>query len=375
FGQSTYTFLADGRLVATWRHPDGLSHIGLVGDAGVEPWDLPFSQYDSLAGADGAVTAVVGSSTHPPAVVRISGDDGRAIVLRASRQVRFDTALISKPRLVTYPSGGETSRAWYYPPTNPAFAAPAGQRPPLVVMSHGGPTSSTLTVLNLAVQYWTSRGFAVADVDYRGSAGYGRDYRDRLRGEWGVLDVEDCAAVVAHLAGEGLADGARAVIRGGSAGGFTTLAALCFTDVFAAGASLYGVADLELLARDTHKFEARYLDGLVGPWPEAEERYRERSPLYHLDGLRCPVILFQGEEDAVVPRSQADAIYAALKDRGVPVAYLLFAGEQHGFRQAATIEAVAEAELAFYGRVLGFSPAGDPRVPPIENEKALNPRS
>ncbi len=375
FGESTYTFLPDGRIVATWRGADGSAQLGLVGASGPQPLDLPFSQYAYLDGSGGEVVGVAGSPTSPPAVVRIGADDASVAVLRASQQVPVDAAMLSRPRLVSYKSGGETARAWFYPPTNPAYEAPAEERPPLVVMSHGGPTSSASTVLSLGVQYWTSRGFAVANVDYRGSSGYGRAYRDRLRGEWGVLDVEDCSAVVEFLAGEDLADGTRAVIRGGSAGGYTTLAALCFTDVFAAGASLYGVADLELLARDTHKFEARYLDRLVGPWPEAADRYRERSPLYHLEGLRCPVILFQGEEDAVVPRAQADTIYAALTKRGVPVAYVLFPGEQHGFRQAATIEAVAEAELAFYGRVLGFTPAGDPVVPPIANEWALSLRS
>ena len=228
--------------------------------------------------------------------------------------------------------------------------------PPLVVIIHGGPTSATSPVFDLSVQYWTTRGFAVADVDYRGSTGYGTAYRRRLDGSWGITDVEDCAHVVAWLAGQGRVDGRRAVIRGGSAGGFTTLAALAFTDTFAAGASHFGVADLELLARDTHKFEARYLDGLVGPWPQAAEEYRRRSPIHHVEQIYCPLILFQGLEDAVVPPAQSELMYEALRRRGIPVAYLPFEGEQHGFRQAATIIAVAEAELAFYGRVFGFTP-------------------
>ena len=225
------------------------------------------------------------------------------------------------------------------------------------------------------VQFWTTRGFAVADVDYRGSTGYGTAYRRRLNGEWGVVDVEDCAHVVRWLAARGRADGGRAVIRGGSAGGFTTLAALAFTDVFGAGASLYGVADLELLARDTHKFESRYLDGLVGPWPEAAAVYERRSPIHHVDEISCPLILFQGLEDAVVPPAQSQLMYDALRARGVPVAYLAFPGEQHGFRQAATIIAVAEAELAFYGRVFGFTPDGGASSLPIANEAKLSPRS
>jgi dipeptidyl aminopeptidase/acylaminoacyl peptidase len=333
--------------------------------------DPDFSSYASLAALDGAVAAVAGSPTEFAAVVRIGVDDGSIEVLRPSRAATLDPAVLSRPSPITYPSGGETAHAWYYPPTHPELTGPEGERPPVVVMSHGGPTSATSPVLSLAIQYWTSRGFAVADVDYRGSSGYGRAYRDALRGAWGVKDVEDCAGVVGYLAAEGLVDERRAVIRGGSAGGFTTLACLTFTDTFAAGASLYGVADLELLARDTHKFESRYLDGMVGPWPEDAPTYRARSPIHHLEGLQCPVILFQGEEDQVVPRSQADMIHAALRDRGVPVAYLLFPGEQHGFRQAATIQAVAEAELAFYGRVLGFVPAGAPAVPPIDNADRL----
>jgi dipeptidyl aminopeptidase/acylaminoacyl peptidase len=229
-------------------------------------------------------------------------------------------------------------------------------------------------MLNLSVQYWTNRGFAVADVDYRGSSGYGRAYRQLLAGQWGIADVEDCAAVVRWLDGRGLVDGRRAVIRGGSAGGFTTLAALAFTDVFAAGASLYGVADLELLARDTHKFESRYLDGLVGPWPAAAATYQRRSPIHHVDQITSPLILFQGLDDRVVPPSQSELMYHALRDRGVPVAYLAFAGEQHGFRQAATIITVMTAELEFYGRVFGFTPArgeGEPVTLEIANEEKL----
>lgn len=372
FGESSYTFLPDGRLVATW-HGEGPGALGVMEDGGWRMLDLPYSSYDALAALDGAVVAVAGSSRDFPAVVRIGVDDGTVQVLRRSRSAGLDPAVFSVPQAITYPSGGEVAHAWYYPPTNPAVTAPSGEAPPLVVVSHGGPTAAAAPVLSLSVQYWTSRGFAVADVDYRGSTGYGRAYRESLRGAWGVKDVEDCSTVVAHLASQGLADPGRAVIRGGSAGGFTTLAALAFTDVFAAGASHFGVADLELLARDTHKFESRYLDRLVGAWPEDAAVYRARSPIHHLDGLRCPVILFQGSEDAVVPQAQADLIHAALRDRGVPVAYLLFEGEQHGFRQASTIEAVAEAELAFYGRVLDFSPAGAPTVPPIDNEEGLRP--
>ncbi|GAC1317051.1 MAG: hypothetical protein NVSMB12_14480 [Acidimicrobiales bacterium] len=238
-------------------------------------------------------------------------------------------------------------------------------------MSHGGPTSQASPALNLRIQYWTNRGFAVVDVDYGGSSGYGRAYRDRLQGAWGIVDLDDCVNAARWLASEGRVDGDRMVIRGGSAGGYTTLCALTFRDVFAAGASLYGVADAELLAKDTHKFESRYLDGLIGPYPEAAAEYRRRSPIHYADQITCPVIVFQGLEDKVVPPEQSEVIVSALRRSGVPVAYLTFEGEQHGFRRAETIMAVARAELAFYGRVLGFRPAGDPVDLTIDNEAAL----
>jgi dipeptidyl aminopeptidase/acylaminoacyl peptidase len=370
FGLSSYAFTPDHTLVATWDGPDGAS-LGLVDRGHVTPLALPFSAYSSLQATPGGVVAVAGSPTEAPAVVRI-GLDEKVEVVRRSRETVVDPGYVSAPRRVDFPTGGgATAHAWFYAPVNADFSGPATDRPPLVVTIHGGPTSAAMPVLNLGLQYWTSCGFAVADVDYRGSSGYGRAYRDLLQGTWGVADVEDCAAVVAWLAEQGWIDGSRAVIRGGSAGGFTTLAALAFTDAFAAGASLYGVADLELLARDTHKFEARYLDRLVGPYPEAAAIYRERSPIHHVEQISRPVILFQGLEDAVVPPAQSELMYQALAGRGVPVAYLAFEGEQHGFRQAATIRRVAEAELAFYGRVLGFEPpdAGAPVL--IANDAAL----
>lgn len=264
---------------------------------------------------------------------------------------------LSVPQAVDSPTGGgATAHALLYLPANGRFEGLSDERPPVVVTIHGGPTASTAPVPDLAVQYWTSRSFAVADVDYRRSTGYGRAYRRLLDGAWGVADVEDCAHVVDWLDGQGLVDGRRAVIRGGSAGGFTTLAALAFTDAFAAGASHFGVADLSLLARDTHKLESRYLDSLVGPWPEASAEYDRRSPIHHVESIRSPLILFQGLEDMVVPPGQSELMYQALAKQGVPVAYLTFAGEQHGFRQAEIIIAVATAELEFYGRVFGFTP-------------------
>jgi dipeptidyl aminopeptidase/acylaminoacyl peptidase len=256
-------------------------------------------------------------------------------------------------------SGGRTAYAWYYPPTNPEAVALAGEAPPLVVMSHGGPTSQARIGLSLERQAFTSRGFAVVDVDYGGSTGYGRRFRDQLREQWGIVDVDDCTNVALWLAEQGLADRRRLAIRGGSAGGYTTLAALCFRDVFTAGTSFFGLGDLEAFTEITHKFESRYMDILVGPYPEEAERYRLRSPDRHADRIACPVLVMQGADDKIVPPSQAEGIVAALERNGLPHAYLLFEGEGHGFRQAANRRRALEAELSFYAQVWGFDLAGD----------------
>jgi dipeptidyl aminopeptidase/acylaminoacyl peptidase len=285
-------------------------------------------------------------------------------VLRAAREVPLAPEGIAGPEPFSFASaGGRTAHGQLYRPTSTTSVGPDDELPPLVVMIHGGPTAAARPMLALSTQLWTSRGFAVVDVDYGGSTGYGRPYRRLLDDAWGVVDVEDCIAAARHLAAEGVVDGERMVIRGGSAGGLTTLAALCTSDVFAAGTSLYGVTDLGALARDTHKFESRYLDGLVGPWPEAEATYAERSPINLLDGLATPVLVLQGADDMVVPPSQAEAVVEAVAAKGLPHAYLLFAGEGHGFRQAATIVRSLQAELAFYGQVLGFTPAD--ALPPL----------
>jgi dipeptidyl aminopeptidase/acylaminoacyl peptidase len=371
FGNASYGFDPAGGLVASWSGPGGseigvLSREGRAAGQAFERRAFPFTSYSSVTPIDGGAVVIAGSPTEPPAVVRLEWASGEHDVLRRSREVALPAASLSLPRPVEFPTGdGDTAHALFYPPASDAREGPEGERPPLVVILHGGPTSSTSAVLNLAVQFWTTRGFAVADVDYRGSSGHGRAYRAKLRGTWGLVDVEDCAAVVRYLGEQGLADPARAAIRGGSAGGFTTLAALAFTDAFAAGASHYGVADLELLARDTHKFEARYLDGLIGPWPEAAGEYRRRSPIHHVEEITAPLILFQGLEDTVVPPAQSELMYKALADRGVPVAYLAFEGEHHGFRRAETIVAVMSAEVEFYGRVFGFEP-DLPEHPPLD---------
>ncbi len=299
------------------------------------------------------------------AIVHLDLATGRSTRLRESFEVALPAEAFSRPEAIEFPSAdGRTAHAFFYPPTNPDCQAPPGEKPPLLVKSHGGPTSATLPVLNLAIQYWTSRGIAVVDVNYGGSSGYGRAYRDRLRGRWGVVDVEDCVQAARYLAETGRVDPKRMAISGGSAGGYTTLCALTFHDCFAAGASHYGIGDLESLARDTHKFESRYLDALVGPYPERADLYRERSPIHSCDRLSCPVIFFQGLEDKVVPPNQAEAMVAALAERGIPYAHVTFPGEQHGFRRAENIQTALEGELYFYSRIFGFE--ADARPPGVE---------
>jgi dipeptidyl aminopeptidase/acylaminoacyl peptidase len=325
-------------------------------DGSVTPVDFGARSLDGVRPLGEGIVVLAASGVSEPHVVGIDLDRGRADVLVPPRDLGLDPDWFSSPEPIVFPTpGGVDAHALYFPPTNPDVAGPEDERPPLLVFIHGGPTSAARPMLQLSRQYWTSRGFAVVDVNYRGSSGYGRAYRDLLRGQWGVADVEDCVAVAEHLAAAGLVDRARCCIRGGSAGGFTTLAALAFHDAFAAGASHYGVADLAVLAEETHKFEARYLDGLVGPWPEARELYDERSPIHHLDGITAPLAVFQGLDDAVVPPNQAQMIVDGLRARGVRVAYVTFEGEGHGFRQAANIRAALDAELAFYTDVLGLA--------------------
>jgi len=370
FGLSRYALVGDDVWFA--RREGGvdrlavLSFDGLVADgpaeegaAGgnvtdVEPLSTgtPATSIGSLVAFDDGVALVAASWTTEPALVAVTRSGAEVIL--APRDLGLDPGWLPVPEQVTFPtSGDEQAHAIVYPPTSPDHGAPADERPPLIVLVHGGPTGSVRTQLQLAVAYWTSRGFAVADVDYRGSTGYGRPYRHRLRGGWGVLDVEDCVAAARYLSSNdrpaaGRVDGDRLAIRGGSAGGFTVLAALTFHDVFAAGASRYGVADLAALAADTHKFEARYLDRLVGRWPGDEAVYRERSPIHHVDRLSTPLLLLQGSEDRVVPPAQAHAMAEALASRGVPFELIEFPDEGHGFRKAANVVRALEAELAFF---------------------------
>jgi dipeptidyl aminopeptidase/acylaminoacyl peptidase len=358
FRPRRYAFLDDGSIAAVYAAPTGTSLLVHGADGITRPLPAPGAWLSSPVAHGRLLYLIAGSPTAPYALVRVDAATGETEVVRAPEGPGIEPSVLSTPERVTFPTPDGPAHLYYYPPTNPGFTAPEGELPPLLVTIHGGPTFAARPVLDPEVQFWTSRGFALADVDYGGSTGYGRAYWERLHERWGIVDVRDCALAAAHLAETGKADPARLAIRGGSAGGYTTLAALAFRDEFAAGASQYGVADLELLARDTHKFESHYLDWLVGPYPEEQATYRERSPIYHAAGIDRPVILFQGLEDRVVPPEQAEIMAAALRQRGVPVAHLTFPGEGHGFRKAENIARTLEAELSFYGQVFGFTPAG-----------------
>jgi dipeptidyl aminopeptidase/acylaminoacyl peptidase len=330
--------------------------------------NVPYTSIWGVRGGSGFVVLLAGSPTDAESIIRLDMANGHLDTLRRSTDVTFPPEYLSLPEVIEFPTeGGLTSHAVYYRPKNGNYAGPDGERPPLIVVSHGGPTGAASSALNLAIQFWTSRGFAVADVDYGGSTGYGRDYRQRLDGKWGIVDVDDCVNCARYLIERGEVDESRTAIRGGSAGGYTTLAALTFRDVFKAGASCYGVTDLEGLAKDTHKFESRYLDRMIGPYPDSRDVYLERSPINHVDRLSCPVIFFQGDEDKVVPPHQAEVMVNALRTKGIPTAYILFRGEQHGFRQAQNIKRALDAELYFYSRIFGFELADAVEPVPIDN--------
>jgi len=383
-GASTYDVIDPQRLAVSWT-ADGVAGLGVLdlADGRLVEVSPPPAQVGDVRASSELVACLAGWPDVPPGVASLpvpaiaapaatEGEQTRPAlaVVRSASRVRLPAGGISVAQPIAWPSvDGDTAHGYFYPPASLTAAAPTGQRPPLLVLSHGGPTGATSPAMSLNVQFWTSRGFAVLDVDYGGSTGYGRAYRDRLAGRWGIVDVADCCSGARFVAEQGWADPARMAIRGGSAGGYTTLCALTFTDVFAAGASRYGIGDLAALARDTHKFESRYLDGLVGPYPQAEQVYRDRSPIYHVDRLDCALVLLQGTEDKVVPPAQAQQMADAVRAKGKPVALLMLAGEGHGFRREASIRAAIEAELYFFGRVFGFTPAGlDPAAPPIEVE-------
>jgi dipeptidyl aminopeptidase/acylaminoacyl peptidase len=368
----TYGF-ADADTIMTCYVQDGIWHVAEI-DANSRFWVLrmPYTTIEHLDAADGKAVLLAGSPRTAATVVTLDCETGIATpVLPVERDSNWAKYVSVAQPLGFATRDGATSHALYYPPHNPDCAAPRDERPPLLVKCHGGPTAAADSSLDLKIQYWTSRGFAVLDVNYRGSTGYGRRYHQQLEGQWGIVDVADCVDGARHLVENGRVDPARLAIRGSSAGGYTVLAALTFQDVFTAGASLYGISDLETAMADTHKFESRYGDRLLGPWPAARETYHRRSPGRHAARLGCPVIFFQGLKDRVVPPSQMERMVESLDKRGVPVAALAFADEAHGFRAAATIRAALEAELYFYGRVFGFEPADELPEVAIHNASAL----
>lgn len=374
FGMSTYGFLDDDTIVCACCR-DGLWSLNRleIGAGTLTACDLPFTSISDVSVGEDFAVFVGGAPSHPASIVRMDACDGATKILRRSAQSDpANAAWVSPPETIDFPtSDGDTAHGLFYPPTNPDFAAPESDRPPLLVMIHGGPTASAKTSLRYDIQYYTSRGVAVLDVNYRGSTGYGRAYREKLRGRWGETDVLDCVHGAQFLASQGRVDGARMAITGGSAGGYVALAALAFHDVFAAGASHFGVSDCEALAKETHKFESHYLDSLIGPYPAERQLYLDRSPIHHAEAIRCPVIFFQGDEDRIVPPGQAESMVRVLRERGVPVAYVLFRGEQHGFRRAEHIAAALDMEFAFLCRAFGIRPAE--QLPPIEvfNEERL----
>lgn len=369
FGMSTYAFESNRRIVCSYTR-DGVSHLATVDtDSGrLEPIETPYTSFDYVRAQAGRAVCIAASSSELAAIVSVDLETGTCQVLQRSSEFTMDSDYLSPPEAITFPTAnGNTAHGLFYVPRNRDCKPLEDERPPLLVLSHGGPTGSTGGTLSLGVQYWTSRGIAVLDVNYGGSTGYGRAYHERLYGQWGVVDVDDCVNGALFLKERGDVDGARLAIRGRSAGGYTTLAALCFRDIFKAGASYYGISDLEALTADTHKFESRYTDRLVGPYPQCREIYRARSPIHFVDQLSCPVIFFQGLEDKIVPPNQAQIMVDALRRKGLPVAYLPFEGEQHGFRQAQTITRSLEAEFYFYSRVFGFEPADKIEPVAIEN--------
>ncbi len=369
FRLSTYSFVSPDHIICAFTQ-DGIWKLASLNTTRreIDPFALPFTEISDVRACKDYVVFIAGSPTEPISVVKLDIRSRETQILRRSSKVAANEGYLSRPETIAYPTGGGLpAHALYYRPQNKDFQAPSGERPPLLVISHGGPTGAASCALNLMIQYWTSRGIAVMDVDYGGSSGYGRAYRERLNGKWGIVDVDDCANGAINLAKRGEVDESRLIIRGGSAGGYTTLSALTFRRTFKAGASYYGISDLEVLAKETHKFESRYLDRLIGPYPECRELYRERSPIYFPEKLSCPVIFLQGLEDKIVPPNQARMMFDALRTKGIPVALVEFAGEQHGFRRAENIKRAMDAELYFYSRIFNFQLAEFIEPVPIEN--------
>ena len=378
-GTRSYALTDDGRVLLRVNRGTTESLLLLDLATGAQRWlELPFVAFNSLGLLDSDTAfAIAAAIDHPPMLVTISLSTGAHTVVRQAGAAAIGAEWVSRPCAIQFPTthgpdgASRSTHAWFYPPTNPDHQPLPNEQPPLLVMLHGGPTSHAGPAFKSAVQFWTTRGFAVVDVNYGGSTGFGRAYRERLRGQWGVVDLQDAVAAVDYLASQGWVDGKRVVIRGGSAGGFTVLSALAFTNRFAAGINYYGVADLETLAVDTHKFESRYLDGLVAALPEGRELYRARSPAHHMARCRSALITFQGTADQAVPPQQSRAIVEAAKAAGCPVAYLEFEGEGHGFRKGPNIVLALEHELVFLGCVFGYQPAEDLEPIEISNFEAL----
>ena len=371
FDQAAYGFLSDGRIACSYVER-GTWNIGLIdpGSGQLSRLDLQYSEMGrgEMRVSGNRLVFLAGAPDRPMTLMSFDAGSNNVETLQQAHVLEVNAAYLSSPEAIEFETTeGRTAHAFYYPPRNPDFVAPEGERPPLLVKSHGGPTAAAQTALDLGIQFWTSRGFGVVDVNYGGSTGYGTQYRRRLNGTWGITDVDDCVNAARFLAARGDADRERLAIDGGSAGGYTTLAALTFHDVFKAGASYYGVSDLEALAKETHKFESRYLDSLVGPYPERQDLYVERSPINHTHLLSCPLLLLQGLEDEIVPPNQAETMFEAVTAKGLPTAYVPFEGEQHGFRRSENIERALEAELYFYSRVFGFELADEIEPVKIEN--------
>lgn len=356
FGESIYGFASASVLICTYTQ-NGYWYLASLDTETktLQVINTPYTSISYLQVRDDQVIFIGGSPTETTAVVTLNIDTGETLILKQSSDLTIEPGYLSIPEAIAFPTeGGLIAYAWLYLPQNKDYQASEGKLPPLLVKSHGGPTAAASATFNLRIQYWTSRGFAYLDVNYGGSTGYGREYRQRLQKKWGIVDVDDCVNAAKYLVQQGKVDGNRLAISGGSAGGYTTLAALTFRDTFKAGASYYGVSDLEALAKDTHKFESRYLDRLIGAYPEEKAIYEARSPINFTEKLACPVIFFQGLEDKVVPPNQAEMMVEALKNKGLPVAYVAFAGEQHGFRRAENIKRSIDGEFYFYSRIFGF---------------------
>ncbi|MCB9144994.1 MAG: S9 family peptidase [Anaerolineales bacterium] len=366
FNMAKYGFISENEIFCAYTQ-NGLWQLALLNTKSKEfsPIKTDLTYIADVHCGNGFAAFLGGSSMQPLSLIHFEANTRKLETIKQAFEVTIDAEHLSNPQPITFPTtGGKFAHAIYYPPQNKDYAAPEGERPPLLVLSHGGPTSATPSFLQYKIQFWTNRGFAVVDVNFGGSTGYGREYRQRLNGNFGVVDVDDCCNAALYLVEQGLVNPDQLAIRGGSSGGYTTFACLAFRDVFKAGAGYYGISDLEVLVKDTHKFESRYPDSLIGPYPERKDLYYERSPIHFSHKITCPLILFQGDEDKVVPPSQSQAMYEAVRAREIPTAYILFEGEQHGFRKAESIKRAYEGELYFYSKIFKFELTDE--IPHIE---------